>query len=449
MGKPHHSMSHVSGSYTTGAVFSYYTNSLGIGDYNFTFYCNDGNGGSDSIVPNFGEFTIDSLLHDYSSSLVYIQGVACNYPYYYTCSENSDAYQKKWMSNNTLVWQRSSSSCVTKYSDFFYKDGYLYVADYTGYYPYVENVTESSGNCNSQLIGEPGLAQEYFTEGVCYHEWNGTGYWWLSSHWDEAQSPEYNATCFRQYDTDGNFVNHFHASNGSVPESGGASDRQSDHNGLECFEIDNITYFWATIHDDTNEDVGNGLQIYRFNGTALTLVQEELDWNWATQGIQANETDNIDEVWFAERHSGGSSDVRCYDFDKTPDVGIGPIVTYFEESEIPEQEIGFVSINNLGNNSVTQNVSRCFNWTRDENATVYSIRISNTSAMDDVFLQLDNITVSGGWCTNSFLNTSNSASPYSYNYWENITHCYFYLPYVYNISGYGYDYYQVRAYTTG
>jgi len=109
--------------------------------------------------------------------------------------------------------------------------------------------------------------------------------------------------------------------------------------------------------------------------------------------------------------------------------------------------ISFQSINNLGNNSVIQDQCRWFNWTRYENTTSYSIRISNTSAMDDIFLQLDNITVSNGWCNNTFLNTSASASPHSYNYWENSTHCYFYLPYVYNITDYGYDYYQVRAYT--
>lgn len=110
--------------------------------------------------------------------------------------------------------------------------------------------------------------------------------------------------------------------------------------------------------------------------------------------------------------------------------------------------IDFSSINNLDTGSNVQENHRWFNWTRDVNATTYSIRISNTSAMDDVFLQLDNLTVSGGWCSNNFLNTSASASPYSYNYWENSTCCFYYLPFCYNISSYGYDYYQVRAYTS-
>lgn len=110
--------------------------------------------------------------------------------------------------------------------------------------------------------------------------------------------------------------------------------------------------------------------------------------------------------------------------------------------------VEFSSINGQENNAILQDQNRFFNWTRAENATEYSIRISNTPAMGDIFLQLDNITVSNGWCTNNFLNTSNSASPYAYNYWENSTHCFYYLPYVYNITDYGYDYYQVRTYTT-
>lgn len=118
-----------------------------------------------------------------------------------------------------------------------------------------------------------------------------------------------------------------------------------------------------------------------------------------------------------------------------------------EVSSSQEVNISFQSINNLENDSVTQDQHRYFNWTRDENTTIYSIRISNTSAMDDIFFQLDNITVSNGNCTNTFLNTSDSASLYGYNYWENSTHCFFYLPYCYNITEYKYHYYQVRAYT--
>jgi len=111
------------------------------------------------------------------------------------------------------------------------------------------------------------------------------------------------------------------------------------------------------------------------------------------------------------------------------------------------QYVVFTSINHQDNNSVVQERDRIFNWTKNSSAYKYSIRISNTSSMDDVFLELDNITVSSGECTNDWLNTSDSASPWGYNYKENSTHCFFYLPYQFNITGYGYDYYQVRYYS--
>jgi len=107
----------------------------------------------------------------------------------------------------------------------------------------------------------------------------------------------------------------------------------------------------------------------------------------------------------------------------------------------------FVSINGKDNNSIVQDNHRFFNWSKIDEATGYSIRIDDSISMDSPWFQLDNITVSDGNCTNSFLNTSASASPYDYNYWENETTCFFYLPYVYNCTEYGYDYYQVRYYS--
>ena len=112
-----------------------------------------------------------------------------------------------------------------------------------------------------------------------------------------------------------------------------------------------------------------------------------------------------------------------------------------------DEQINFISINGNSNNSVVQEQYRFFNWIKCENVSKYSIRVANDSGFTDVFLQLDNITVSNGNCTNSFLNTSVSASLYDYNYWEDETTCFFYLPYVYNCTEYGYDYYQVRYYS--
>jgi len=133
--------------------------------------------------------------------------------------------------------------------------------------------------------------------------------------------------------------------------------------------------------------------------------------------------------------------------------------TWYSNSEFPyyfnltypfsmEEDIHFASINDATNNSDVVENNRWFNWTSEENATTYSIRIANDSAFTDIFLQLDNITITDGWCTNNFLNTSASGSPYEYNYWEDSALCHYYLPYVYNITFYDYHYYQVRSYGT-
>lgn len=108
----------------------------------------------------------------------------------------------------------------------------------------------------------------------------------------------------------------------------------------------------------------------------------------------------------------------------------------------------FASINGQANDTIIYNNTRYFNWSNVSGSALYDLRIGNsTSAGDvtDIFLQLSNITVSGGYCTNTFLNTSPSVSPRAYNYWEENGYCHFYLPYHYNITYLGYHYYQVRA----
>jgi len=120
----------------------------------------------------------------------------------------------------------------------------------------------------------------------------------------------------------------------------------------------------------------------------------------------------------------------------------------YDMDYIPNYPSVFDSINNQANNTIILEENRWFNWTKDSNASIYSIRIANDSNFADVFFQLDNITITDGWCTNSFLNTSSSASPYAYNYWEDSSYCYFHLSYSYNITFYDYHYYQVRSYGT-
>lgn len=141
-------------------------------------------------------------------------------------------------------------------------------------------------------------------------------------------------------------------------------------------------------------------------------------------------------------------DINSWDASGNPGNITINLSTPFIMGNQREDVITFTSINQRSNNSSVQESYRFFNWTKDNESVNYSIRISNTSNFDDIFLQLDNITIFNGWCNNTFLNTSASSSPYEYNYWENETHCFFYLPYCYNITDYGYDYYQVRSYTT-
>jgi hypothetical protein len=141
---------------------------------------------------------------------------------------------------------------------------------------------------------------------------------------------------------------------------------------------------------------------------------------------------------------------RTHDDDAYPDELYGYVVTLNDFGD-SDENISVTAINNQANNTEITPRYRTFNWTKVSDAGTYSIRIGNSTDaggnVTDVFLQLDNITVNSANCTNSFLNTSDSASPYSYNYWENSTHCFFYLPYAYNISYTGEHNYQVRALT--
>jgi len=148
-------------------------------------------------------------------------------------------------------------------------------------------------------------------------------------------------------------------------------------------------------------------------------------------------SDNYTYYWYVDVDDGtGSTQSSIYSFST---------------SDSTLEEISFQSINNQTNNSITQDSYRFFKWTKVDGVINYSISVGNSltdNQVTDVFLQLDNITVSNGACTNTWLNVTAVAteSPRAYNYWENTTHCIFYLPDCYNISGYGYDFYQVRAY---
>lgn len=122
----------------------------------------------------------------------------------------------------------------------------------------------------------------------------------------------------------------------------------------------------------------------------------------------------------------------------------------FDVAETEVSDLNITAINNQANNTEITPRYRTFNWTKVADAGTYSIRVGNSTDaggnVTDVFFQLDNITVNSANCTNTYLNTSNSASPYEYNYYENSTHCFFYVPYSYNISYTGDHHYQVRAY---
>lgn len=442
-------MTKTGGTYVGGATYSYNTNTLAVGDYNFTFYCNDGNGGTDTITPSFGDFSY-SQTHNYTFSQdTYIQGVATNYPYYYVTADgciyrysiNTGVYDSGWAGNGAL-----STTYFKHISDCFYKDNKIYIADIypavaaSDTYPRVAVINASTGNYDSVLINDAN--PPYRTEGITYHSWNGTDYWWVASAWYSIGGhawDQYNETCMRQYDTGSNFVAHYLVPNGTTH-----ADRTSDHNGMDIAVVDGLTYMFMTIHDDADDAKGSALQIYRFNGTALTIVQDEQDWNWANQGCMLNGTDNIDSFWFAERGNPGGTPnyVHEMDFDKAADVCIGPIITY-DSQPVSDEDITIQSINGQSNDTILGGGNRTLKWSVVSGATGYHLRIGNSTSGDDVtalFIDWDNITVGNS----TWPNNLDGGGCWSSDGGTNIT---FKLPYLYNITHTGWHYYQVRAYS--
>ena len=103
------------------------------------------------------------------------------------------------------------------------------------------------------------------------------------------------------------------------------------------------------------------------------------------------------------------------------------------------------SINGQDNDTSLYTDQTYIVWLRDPNATSYSLQVSNSTDFASPFISLSNITINGGWCSNTYLNTSASGSPYAYNYYENSTHCTLYLPYSLNITYTGSHYYRYRS----
>lgn len=263
-----------------------------------------------------------------------------------------------------------------------------------------------------------------------YHTWaldenTSEGMDWWNNSWYMVFSRKAQIT---QYDENFNFIQTY-----PVLDCVEGSSKPGYQDIAFWEEGTNGTFCGLTRHGSH----GNHLFIYHYNTTTYGFdFVEEVENNYFNQGICCDVPYNVSYVWVADRTGG----------DVARNLSCNAVWDEIEDEAVDFTSI--TSINNKYNNSATQDQCRWLNWTRNESATKYSIRISNTPAMDDIFLQLDNITVSNGWCNNTFLNTSASASPHAYNYWENSTHCFFYLPYAYNITDYGYDYYQVRAYTT-
>ena len=108
---------------------------------------------------------------------------------------------------------------------------------------------------------------------------------------------------------------------------------------------------------------------------------------------------------------------------------------YFNPLDPPPVEeinISFQSINNQVNDTVLQDQNRTFNWTKVNDTVYYQLQISNSSTFGTTFVSLADI------------NETN----YGANYAVVGDYIEFILPYQYNVSWYGYHYYQVRAYTT-
>jgi hypothetical protein len=97
----------------------------------------------------------------------------------------------------------------------------------------------------------------------------------------------------------------------------------------------------------------------------------------------------------------------------------------------PGEYITINSINNLSNNSITQDTLYLLNWSKADDAVCYWLEISNDSGFTDLILTLPDI------------NESN----YGVNYTEIGTYVEFILPSVYRQSLYQYYYVRVTYYT--
>jgi hypothetical protein len=97
----------------------------------------------------------------------------------------------------------------------------------------------------------------------------------------------------------------------------------------------------------------------------------------------------------------------------------------------PGEDVTINSINNLSNNSITQDTLYLLNWSKADDAVCYWLEIANDSGFTDLILTLSNI------------NESN----YGVNYTEVGTYVEFILPSVYRQSLYQYYYVRVTYYT--
>lgn len=180
----------------------------------------------------------------------------------------------------------------------------------------------------------------------------------------------------------------------------------------------------------------SGQANYFLHGRDLAHSSSFSFW-YSTNGITWTDNTYVDSGGVHEAYSSGCA------------VGNDLILTYshdgdycnlrytwiYNVTDLEEDEgLNFMLINNLENNSIVQETNRTFEWT-NMSVTTYSIRVSNDSSFTDIFLQLDNISegcelenMPGG------------------DFYSNETHVVFILPYLYNITYYGYHYYQVRSY---
>lgn len=316
------SMSWISGDNITGAIFSYNTNNLGIGDYNFTIVVDDGNGSADvKIDPTLGAFSYSTLRNETFSSDYgqYGQGIATDGDYIFTSSkEDGNAYPgtlNNFSISSAFTHNRETelNGQVNHISDIYYKDGYIYVADvnvFDGDYddscPFVARFNADDFAYVDTVLNDV-ASNIYITEGVTFYD----DHWWISSSYSAEVVWHENITKIRKYNTDWEFVDDYVLVNGS-------SDNTL-HQSIEFVEVNNISYLFVSHHT-------GGLQIFRWNDTGFTEMQWEGTWLWARQGFQFNGTDNLDSVWFMNRVAATTNYVLEIDFDKASDVGIGPIV---------------------------------------------------------------------------------------------------------------------------